>query len=166
MRKPNKKPIPKKIMIRKVNMSELSKADQELLRKGLAQSAAGQVSPLPNVKNMRGMKVITATKQVMDVFQGLPEGDVQQILQHIVNDAAAQKRRKNTKSKMKYDIDVMTGVGVNKDAGPKPKACKTCWGYGLHMDGTAPMGPIDAGDGMPTSACPECKRNPNPVRGK
>ncbi len=44
----------------------------------------------------------------------------------------------------------------------KDKACKTCYGYGFWPDGTAPMGPIDAKDGMPTIACPECKANANP----
>ena len=34
--------------------------------------------------------------------------------------------------------------------------CGTCWGHGLWPDRTAPMGPIDASDGMPTVACPEC----------
>lgn len=52
---------------------------------------------------------------------------------------------------------------VNK-AKTKPKAtdkCGTCWGNGLWPDGTAPMGPMDAADGMPTIACPECGANPN-----
>ena len=40
--------------------------------------------------------------------------------------------------------------------------CKTCYGYGLWPDGTAPMGPMDASDHMPTIACPECKANANP----
>lgn len=44
----------------------------------------------------------------------------------------------------------------------KPKKCKTCMGYGLWRDGTAPMGPMDATDGMPTMACPECGANHNP----
>ena len=44
----------------------------------------------------------------------------------------------------------------------EPKKCGTCWGHGLWPDGTAPMGPIDASDGMPTMACPECGANPNP----
>lgn len=35
--------------------------------------------------------------------------------------------------------------------------CTTCWGYGLWATGdTVPMGPMDAGDGMPSKACPEC----------
>ena len=42
--------------------------------------------------------------------------------------------------------------------------CKTCWGYGLWADGTAPMGPMDSRDGYKTSACPECGMNPNPKR--
>ena len=41
--------------------------------------------------------------------------------------------------------------------------CGTCWGNGLWPDGTAPMGPMDASDGMPTMACPECGANPNPT---
>lgn len=40
--------------------------------------------------------------------------------------------------------------------------CKTCYGYGLWTDGTAPMGPMDASDGMPTIPCPECKADANP----
>jgi hypothetical protein len=145
MRKPNTKAPKKKFVIRKVKMSELAEADRELLKKGMADAEAGRVTPL-KVPKSRGLKV-EATKQVMDVFHGIPEGDVQQILQHLVDHAAAQKRRKNTKSKL-----------------PKKPECKTCWGYGLHRDGTAPMGPMDAGDGLPTMACPECKRNPNPCR--
>lgn len=43
--------------------------------------------------------------------------------------------------------------------------CKTCLGYGLWACGTAsPMGPMDASDGMPTLACPECGANPNPKK--
>ena len=45
-----------------------------------------------------------------------------------------------------------------------PNTCNTCWGYGLWPDGTAPMGSMDASDGMPTKACPECGKNPNPIK--
>ena len=39
----------------------------------------------------------------------------------------------------------------------KEKKCKTCLGYGLWAIGApSPMGPMDAGDGMPTKKCPEC----------
>ena len=50
-------------------------------------------------------------------------------------------------------------------ANPNPikKKCGTCWGNGLWPDGTAPMGPMDASDGMPTIACPECGANPNRI---
>jgi hypothetical protein len=41
--------------------------------------------------------------------------------------------------------------------------CKTCYGYGMWPDMTAPMGPMDASDGMPTRSCPECGKNPNPI---
>lgn len=44
--------------------------------------------------------------------------------------------------------------------------CSTCYGFGMWPDGTAPMGPIDAGDGMPTIACPNCGANKNPKRTK
>lgn len=44
------------------------------------------------------------------------------------------------------------------------KKCGTCWGSGMWPDGTAPMGPMDASDGMPTIACPECGANPNPTK--
>lgn len=45
----------------------------------------------------------------------------------------------------------------------EPKKCGTCWGHGLHALGDAsPMGRMDAEDGMPTEACPECGANPNP----
>jgi hypothetical protein len=47
---------------------------------------------------------------------------------------------------------------------PKSQDCKTCYGCGLWPDGTAPMGPMDASDGMPTIACPECGANPNPTK--
>ena len=147
MRKPNKKAPKKKFEIRKVKMSELSEEEQEMLQKGLADCKAGRLTPLKVLKS-KGMN-LEATQQVMDVFHGSPEKDIIEMLQHIVDHAAAQKRRKNTKSKQ-----------------PKKPECKTCWGYGLHADGTAPMGPMDAGDGMPTSACPECKKNPNPMRKK
>jgi len=40
-----------------------------------------------------------------------------------------------------------------------------CYGFGLWAIGDAcPMGPMDAKDGMPTIACPECGSNANPVR--
>lgn len=42
--------------------------------------------------------------------------------------------------------------------------CSSCYGYGLWPDGTAPMGPIDASDGMPTIECQECKANANPIK--
>ena len=43
------------------------------------------------------------------------------------------------------------------------KECKTCKGHGLWATGKPlPMGPIDAGDGMPTIPCPECGANANP----
>lgn len=52
----------------------------------------------------------------------------------------------------------------NKD---KKKKCNTCWGYGVWVMGDAsPMGPMDASDGMPTKACPECGANPNPIKKK
>jgi len=42
--------------------------------------------------------------------------------------------------------------------------CKTCWGFGLWAEeGVCPMGRMDASDGMPTKACPECGTNPNPI---
>ena len=37
---------------------------------------------------------------------------------------------------------------------------------GWFIWGTTAMGPCDGADGMPTSACPECKKNPNPIRKK
>ena len=40
--------------------------------------------------------------------------------------------------------------------------CSKCYGYGMWTDGTAPMGPMDAGDGLSTIACPECGANANP----
>ena len=44
--------------------------------------------------------------------------------------------------------------------------CKTCLGYGFWVwSHIAPMGRIDAEDGVPTIPCPECKANPNPVKG-
>jgi hypothetical protein len=47
------------------------------------------------------------------------------------------------------------------------KKCKTCNGYGLHAMGfPTPMGHLDALDGMPTQACPECGANPNSVKKK
>ena len=44
------------------------------------------------------------------------------------------------------------------------KKCKTCYGYGLWAFGDkVPMGPMDAGDGMPTIKCPECGASYNDV---
>jgi hypothetical protein len=43
--------------------------------------------------------------------------------------------------------------------------CGTCNGFGLWACGDAtPMGRMDASDGMPTKACPECGANPNPIK--
>lgn len=43
------------------------------------------------------------------------------------------------------------------------KKCGTCMGYGLWAFGaSSPMGPMDARDGNPTLACPECGANRNP----
>lgn len=37
------------------------------------------------------------------------------------------------------------------------KECNTCMGYGLWAFGApAPIGPMDAADGMPAKPCPEC----------
>jgi hypothetical protein len=44
--------------------------------------------------------------------------------------------------------------------------CDTCFGFGLWPDGTAPMGPMDAEDGMPTIACLKCGANKNPIKDK
>lgn len=148
MRKPNKKAPKKAFTIRKVNMSELSEEDRKAIERGMADMEAGRTTEL-QVPKPRGLKV-KASQQVMATLQGeLPEADLIAIVQHIVDHAAAQKRRKNTKSKQ-----------------PKKPACKTCYGWGMWSDGSAPMGPIDGSDGMPTSACPECKKNPNPMRKK
>ena len=41
--------------------------------------------------------------------------------------------------------------------------CSTCMGFGLWNDDSGqPMGPMDAEDGMPTKACPECGASANP----
>ena len=45
------------------------------------------------------------------------------------------------------------------------KKCKACLGYGFWAwSHIAPMGQMDAEDGVPTIVCPECKANPNPIR--
>ena len=45
--------------------------------------------------------------------------------------------------------------------------CKTCNGYGLWAIGNpAPMGRMDATDGLPTKPCPECGSDANPKRRK
>jgi len=42
--------------------------------------------------------------------------------------------------------------------------CSTCYGYGLWGWGDpSPMGPLDASEGTPTIACPECGANANPI---
>ena len=39
----------------------------------------------------------------------------------------------------------------------KEKKCKMCYGFGMWAIGAPnPMGPMDAGEGMPTKKCPEC----------
>jgi hypothetical protein len=44
------------------------------------------------------------------------------------------------------------------------KECTTCYGYGMWgMGDPCPMGPMDAADGYPTTPCPECGANPNPM---
>ena len=50
-------------------------------------------------------------------------------------------------------------------SGDKMKKCKTCYGFGLWVWGApSPMGPMDAQDGTPTKACPECGANANPMK--
>lgn len=45
------------------------------------------------------------------------------------------------------------------------QGCQSCQGYGIWAIGLpVPMGPIDAADGYPTQACPECGANANPVK--
>ena len=47
------------------------------------------------------------------------------------------------------------------------KKCSACWGYGFWSWGhIAPMGPMDAHDGVPTTKCPECGADPNPINNK
>lgn len=42
--------------------------------------------------------------------------------------------------------------------------CKACFGYGFWCwSHIAPMGSLDAKDGVTTMACPECGANPNPT---
>jgi hypothetical protein len=49
----------------------------------------------------------------------------------------------------------------------KEKKCNTCEGFGLWgMGDPCPIGPMDASDGMPTIACPECGANKNPIKKK
>ena len=44
------------------------------------------------------------------------------------------------------------------------KKCSTCMGHGLWWDDSgAPMGPLDASDGLTTKPCPECGANTNPA---
>ena len=54
---------------------------------------------------------------------------------------------------------------VNQPLLPPPSTkCGTCSGFGLWAsDDATPMGRMDASDGMPTKACPECGANPNPI---
>ncbi len=53
----------------------------------------------------------------------------------------------------------------NKNKCKPTKSCSICWGHGLWRDDSnAPMGPMDSADGMPTKACPECGKNPNPLK--
>ncbi len=47
------------------------------------------------------------------------------------------------------------------------KKCKACLGYGFwSWHHIAPMGSMDAHDGVPTTKCPECGANPNPGSSK
>jgi len=42
---------------------------------------------------------------------------------------------------------------------------KACYGYGYWAIGDfCPMGPMDAGDGIPTLECPVCHSNANPIK--
>ena len=44
--------------------------------------------------------------------------------------------------------------------------CNSCFGYGFwSWTHIAPMGAMDAEDGVPTTKCPECGANPNPRDG-
>ena len=43
--------------------------------------------------------------------------------------------------------------------------CDACSGFGLWaMGDPAPMGPVDASEGLPTIPCPECGANANPQK--
>lgn len=58
----------------------------------------------------------------------------------------------------------MTAALASREQYGKP-ACTTCQGFGFWAIGLPiPMGPIDAADGYPTRACPECGANANPVK--
>jgi len=56
-----------------------------------------------------------------------------------------------------------TLVPIGERTVAKKKECSTCMGFGMWPDGTAPMGTLDAEDGMPTIACPECGADKNPL---
>lgn len=89
-----RKPIPKKVIIRRVKMSELSDVDRELLKKGMADIEAGRVKKV-TIPNPKGFKIV-ASQQVTDAIAAEELGE---ILKHIVNHAAASRRRRNTKPK-------------------------------------------------------------------
>lgn len=72
--------------------------------------------------------------------------------------------------KKKGGLKIVIPDSVNKQimdiintVSKKTGKCQTCYGHGLWPDGTAPMGPMDASDGMPTVACPDCGANTNPM---
>jgi hypothetical protein len=59
-------------------------------------------------------------------------------------------------------MDIVNKPTINRTSKNK---CGTCSGYGLWAIGdAAPMGPMDASDGLPTKACPECGANANPSK--
>jgi len=97
-RKPlSKTPIPKKAVFRKLSLSELPEAERACLEQGLADEAAGRMSPVC-VPKTRGLKVVV-TDQVKNA---LPPELLKQFAQMIVNHVAAERRRKNTKPKSKH----------------------------------------------------------------
>ena len=96
-RRPSRK-FPTKFEIRPVNMSELSPGEQAMLKAALKDTSTDKYTEVA-VKNQRGLKVKIAP-QVMAGLSEIPAADLAEILQHIVDHTAAERRRKRTKPKL------------------------------------------------------------------
>lgn len=98
-RKPSAKKSPSKIQIRSVTLEELEPDERAAVEAAMADAA--RPADVPVIKGRRkGFKVL-ATPEAMAGLAGMPPELMKMMVDAITDHAAAEKRRKNTKPKIR-----------------------------------------------------------------